>query len=48
MSKKKFYIIKCNKCNNEIKVSPEQYRNKIDKFFCNNCLDKLFKNFKKN
>jgi len=42
----KFYILKCIKCLSEIKVIPEEYR-KNKKKVCDNCLDKLFKKFKK-
>jgi len=43
----KFYILKCNKCLNEVKVSPQEYRDN-KKIVCNNCLDKLLKSFKNN
>jgi len=46
MLKKNFYILKCSKCHNEVKVSPQEYRKNKKKIVCNNCLDKLLKSFK--
>jgi len=41
----KFYIISCNRCKADIKVSPEVYRRK-EKVECNVCLQKQFDKFK--
>ena len=41
----KYYIINCNKCKANIKVSPEVYRAK-EKVECDNCLEAMFKKFK--
>jgi len=42
----KYFIVKCNKCKTEVKVSPEVYRKK-GKVECDNCLNKMFKKLKR-
>lgn len=41
----KYYIIKCNKCKCDIKISPEVYRRK-EKVECDICLQEKFRKFK--
>jgi hypothetical protein len=41
----KYFIVKCNRCKVEVKVSPEVYRKK-EKVECDNCLEAMFKKFK--
>jgi hypothetical protein len=46
MNKKtKYFIVQCNKCKTEVKVSPEVYRKK-EKVECDNCQLAMFKRFK--
>jgi len=41
----KYFIVKCNKCESEVKVSPKVYRKK-EKVECDSCLQAMFKKFK--
>ena len=41
----KYFIVKCNRCKAEVKVSPKVYRAK-EKVECDNCLGEMFKKFK--
>ena len=41
----KYYIINCNKCKADIKISPEVYRRK-EKVECDICLQEKFGKFK--
>jgi DNA-directed RNA polymerase subunit RPC12/RpoP len=42
----KYFVIRCNQCRSDIKVDPNTYREK-KKVTCDNCLDKIFKKFKR-
>ena len=42
-----FYYLNCYKCKKSVKASIKEYREKI-RIYCNGCLDKTFKNIKKN
>jgi hypothetical protein len=42
----KYFIKNCIKCKSEIKVTPKVYRKK-EKLECDNCLNKMFKKFKR-
>jgi len=41
----KYFLVKCNKCKTEVKVSPEVYRKK-EKVECDQCQRAMFKKFK--
>jgi len=41
----KYFIVKCNRCKGEVKVSPDVYRKK-EKIDCDNCQQLFFKKFK--
>jgi PHP family Zn ribbon phosphoesterase len=41
----KYFLVKCNKCKTEVKVSPEVYRKK-EKVECDQCQQAMFKKFK--
>ena len=42
----KYFILKCKTCKADIKVNPDIYREKKP-VTCDNCLDKVFKKFKR-